>query len=117
MGHGDYILFADAHFPSYGFGSKVIRADALRIDDLLKGVMPLFELDSYVEHPVLMMAHVEGDHLDDNYVAICEMITGRKAWYLERFTFYEDAKRAFAIIQTGETRQYGNIILQKGVIF
>ena len=116
MGHGDYILFADAHFPACALGPKVIRADGLRIDDLLRSVMPLFELDSYVENPVLMMAPVEGDHLDDEYVAICEAITGRKAGYLERFAFYEYAKKAFAIVQTGETRQYGNIILQKGVI-
>ena len=54
--------------------------------------------------------------MDAEYVAICERITGRKAEYLERFAFYEYAKNAFAIVQTGETRQYGNIILQKGVI-
>ena len=78
MGHGDYIVFADAHFPAYSLGPKVIRADGLRIDDLLRGVMPLFKLDHYVENPVLMMAPVEGDHLDDEYVAICEGILGRK---------------------------------------
>ena len=116
MGHGDYILFADAHFPAYGLGPQVLRRDGIRIDDLLKGVMPLFELDSYVEHPVLMMSPVEGDHLDAEYVAICEEITGKKSGYLERFAFYEHAKKAFAVVQTGETRQYGNIILQKGVI-
>ena len=116
MGHGDCIVFADAHFPAHSLGPKVIRADGLRIDDLLRGVVPLFPLDTYVEHPVLMMAPVEGDHLDMAYVAICQEITGCEAGYLERFAFYEHAKKAFAIVQTGETRQYGNIILQKGVI-
>ena len=63
-----------------------------------------------------MMAPVEGDHLDAEYVASCEAITRQTAGYLERIAFYEYAKKAFAIVQTGETRQYGNIILQKGVI-
>ncbi|MBR0459610.1 MAG: L-fucose mutarotase [Victivallales bacterium] len=116
MGHGDYIVLADAHFPAHSLGPQVIRADGLKIDDLLRGIIPLFELDSYVESPVTMMAPVPGDHLDDEYVAICEHITGKKAGYLERFAFYEHARKAFAIVQTGETRQYGNIILQKGVI-
>ncbi len=116
MGHGDYIVFADAHFPAMSLGPKVIRADGLKIDSLLEGLIPLFPLDTYVEHPVLMMSPVEGDHLDDEYVAICESITGHKACYLERFEFYAHAKKAFAIVQTGETRQYGNIILQKGVV-
>lgn len=116
MGHGDYIVFADAHFPAMSLGPKVIRADGLKIDDLLKGVVPLFPLDTYVKSPVLMMAPVEGDHLDAEYVAACEAITGQRAGYLERFAFYEYAKKAFAIVQTGETRQYGNIILQKGVV-
>ena len=116
MGHGDCIVFADAHFPAMSLGPRVIRADGLKIDDLLKGVVPLFPLDTYVEHPVTMMAPVEGDHLDAEYVAICEAITGQKAGYLERFAFYDCAKKAFAIVQTGETRQYGNIILQKGVV-
>ena len=116
MGHGDYIVLADAHFPAHSLGPKVIRADGLKIDDLLRGIIPLFELDAYVESPVTMMAPVPGDHLDDEYVAICETITGKKAGYLERFAFYEHARKAFAIVQTGETRQYGNIILQKGVI-
>ena len=66
--------------------------------------------------PVLMMAPVEGDHLNEEYVAICESITGEKAGYLEGFAFYEYVKKAFAIVQTGETRHYGNFILQKGVI-
>ena len=116
MGHGDYIVFADAHFPAYSLGPKVIRADSLKIDDLLHGVMPLFELDSYVDYPVLMMAPVEDDRLDEAYVKACKSITGHNARFIERFSFYEIAKKAFAIVQTGETRQYGNIILQKGVI-
>ena len=64
MGHGDEIILADAHFPGNTYNSKVIRADGLLIPDLLEAILPLFELDSYVEHPLVMMAAVEGDNLD-----------------------------------------------------
>ena len=116
MGHGDFIVFSDAHFPSGSLGPKVIRADGLPIDALLRGVMPLFELDSYVPDPVVMMQAVPGDTLDMEYVSLCQSIVGKEVAFIERFAFYERAKKAYAIVHTGETRKYGNIILQKGVI-
>lgn len=60
MGHGDEIIFSDAHFPAHSMGPQVIRADGLRVSDLLQAIIPLFELDSYAP-PVVMMAAVEGD--------------------------------------------------------
>ncbi len=116
MGHGDYIVLADAQFPSASLGPRLLRADGIPIDALLRAIMPLFELDSYVPQPVSMMAPVPGDSLDDAYVRLCREITGAEIGFLERFAFYEHAKKAFAIVQTGELRAYGNIILQKGVI-
>ena len=64
MGHGDELVLADAHFPGESTGKRVIRADGLRIASLLEAIMPLFELDSYVPHPVIMMEPVPGDYLD-----------------------------------------------------
>lgn len=63
MGHGDEIIFSDAHFPAHSMGPQVIRADGLRVSDLLQAIIPLFELDSYAP-PLVMMAAVEGDALD-----------------------------------------------------
>lgn len=63
MGHGDEIIFSDAHFPAHSMGPQVIRADGLRVSDLLQAIIPLFELDSYAP-PVVMMTAVEGDALD-----------------------------------------------------
>ena len=116
MGHGDTIVFSDAHFPSHTLGPQVLRMDGIAIPDLLKAVMPVWELDSYVEHPFRMMQAVPGDTLDMDYVRLCSSIVGRAPGHVERFAFYEEAKKAYAIIHTGETRKYGNIILQKGVI-
>ena len=64
MGHGDEIVLADAHFPGETMGRRVVRADGLRIADLLDAILPLFELDAYVDDPLVMMAPVEGDTLD-----------------------------------------------------
>lgn len=119
MGHGDEIVFSDAHFPAHYFGKDaayVLRADGLKADELLKGVAPLFELDSYAT-PVVMMEAVPGDTLDP---AVEEAYRAALAYsgkieQMERYAFYERAKKAYAIVLTGETRKYGNIILKKGV--
>lgn len=121
MGHGDEIVLADAHFPGNTFNTKVIRADGIRIPDLLEAVLPLFELDSYVPNPLIMMEAVEGDQLDpkveESYLNRVQytnpLITTVER--IERFAFYERAKSAFAVVMTGETAKYGNIILKKGV--
>ena len=121
MGHGDEIVLADAHFPGESLGVPVVRADGLRIPPLLDAILPLFELDSYVEAPVLMMAAVPGDRLDPAVEAAYRAAIDRHAPQtpaivrVERFAFYERAKRAFAIVMTGETVKYGNVILKKGV--
>ena len=64
MGHGDEIVLADAHFPGETYAKRILRADGLRIRDLLDAILPLFILDSYVESPLIMMAAVSGDQLD-----------------------------------------------------
>lgn len=121
MGHGDEIVFADAHFPGETYAKHILRADGLRIPDLLNAVLPLFVLDSYVESPLIMMAAVSGDQLDP-IVETSYRKAVDKHWLntppiqqIERFAFYERAKQAFAILMTGETAKYGNIILKKGV--
>lgn len=121
MGHGDEIVLADAHFPGESVNARVLRADGLRIAPLLDAILPLFVLDPYVPDPILMMAAVAGDTLDSNLLssyraAIERHVTNApKTAYLERFAFYERTKTAFAVVMTGETGKYGNIILKKGV--
>jgi L-fucose mutarotase len=121
MGHGDEIVLADAHFPGETFGRRVLRADGVRIPELLDGILPLFALDSYVESPLIMMAAVPGDALDPAVEASYRAVVD-KHWpdtppiqRIERFAFYERTKEAFAVLMTGETAKYGNIILKKGV--
>ncbi|MBV7387768.1 L-fucose mutarotase [Pasteurellaceae bacterium TAE3-ERU1] len=120
MGHGDEIVLSDAHFPmSIGTG-YIIRADGLDISTLLNAITPLFEYDSYSDAPLIMMQAVPGDSLDpmveQRYKEAIEChIQCPTIERLERFTFYERAKNAYAIVYTGELSKYGNIILKKGV--
>jgi L-fucose mutarotase len=102
--------------------SRVVRADGIRIPELLDGILRLINLDSYVPCPVAMMAPVPGDSLDERVEQSYRAVIDRY-WpetpaieRVERFAFYERAKKAFAVLMTGETVKYGNIILKKGVI-
>jgi len=122
MGHGDEIVLADAFFPGDSVNTKVIRADGIRIPALLDGILALMNLDAYVPHPLAMMAPVPGDALDESVERSYRAVIDAR-WpdtppveRIERFAFYERAKRAFAVLMTGETVKYGNIILKKGVI-
>lgn len=121
MGHGDEIVLADAHFPGETCNRRVLRADGLPVDALLGAIIPLFELDTYVDEPLIMMAAVDGDSLDpsveERYRRAIDAhlpappVIGR----IGRFDFYKRAQAAFAVVMTGELAKYGNIILKKGV--
>jgi len=121
MGHGDEIVLADAHFPGESCNDRVLRADGLGITDLLDGVLPLFELDGYVDSPLVMMDAVPGDQLDPAVEAAYRTAVDKHypdappIARIDRFAFYERTQGAFAVVMTGETAKYGNILLKKGV--
>ena len=121
MGHGDEIVFSDAHFPAHSLGPQVLRADGLKVAELLDALLPLFELDAYVDSPLIMMAPVPGDELDPAVEQAYRAAVDRHApatppiARIDRFAFYERTKSAYAIVLTGETAKYGNILLKKGV--
>ena len=120
MGHGDEIILADAHFPAHSFNDQVLRADGLKITTLLDAILPLFELDSY-DAPLIMMQAVEGDLLDPaveaSYRAEIEKHApdAPEVIRIGRFEFYDRAEKAAAVVMTGETAKYGNLVLKKGV--
>jgi L-fucose mutarotase len=120
MGHGDEIILADAHFPGHSMGPQVLRADGVPVATLLDGILPLFELDSYAT-PLVMMEVVSGDTLDPNVEEDYMQVVRNYApdapapERIERHAFYARARQAFAIVLTGETRKYGNLLLKKGV--
>ena len=125
MGHSDTIVIADGNFPSETIGKDaiVIRADGHGVPELLEAILKVFPLDTYVESPVSLMQVMPGDDAEtpiwDVYKKIVSTADGRgdKVFAeVERFEFYEKAKKAYAVVATGDTAIYANVILQKGVV-
>jgi L-fucose mutarotase len=121
MGHGDEIVIADGNFPSASIASRLVRSDGNMVPQLLDSILKFFPLDPYVKLPVALMAVVPGDTYKptiwDTYrdvIARHEKFSDFE--YVERFAFYERAKKAFAVVATSETALYANIILKKGVV-
>ncbi len=122
MGHGDEIVLADGNFPSEAIGQRVVRLDAHAGTDVLKAIMSVFPIDTYSDPNAFLMEVVPGDNVEtpiwDEYSHIMKESEGEtvRIGHIERFAFYERAKKAYAVIATGETTLYANLILKKGVI-
>lgn len=125
MGHSDRIIIADGNFPAQSMGKNaiVIRMDGHGACELLDAILQVFPLDTYVEKPVNLMQVVPGDNVEtpiwgeyEKIVAAHDERGGSVIGQIERFAFYEEAKKAYAIIATGESALYANVMLQKGVV-
>lgn len=120
MGHGDEIVLADANFPSASMAQRLVRADGIEIPKLLSGILELFPLDQYDSRNFILMEKCEGDEADVSVWSEYKNILNKyspetQMSFMERFDYYERAKNAYAVVATGERRQYANIILKKGV--
>ncbi len=122
MGHGDEMVIADGNFPAASHAQRLIRCDGLGAPQLLDAILQLFPLDTFVKQPVALMAVVPGDHYNpDIWPAYKKIIQKHKPRFgdfelMERFAFYERAKKAYAIVATGEMARYANLILKKGLL-
>jgi L-fucose mutarotase len=122
MGHGDELVIADGNFPAVSIAQRLVRSDGNMVPELLEAVLKFFPLDPYVDCPVALMQVVPGDPYKptiwETYKKIIQKFPNKnnKIENIERFAFYERAKRAFAVVATSETALYANIILKKGVV-
>lgn len=125
MGHSDEIVIADGNFPSASMAQRLVRLDGHGVPEVLNAILELFPLDSYVEAPVALMQVGQNDQVPTIWETYRQIIADREGvlWGkeiaiepIERFSFYERAKKAYAIIATGETALYANILLKKGVV-
>ena len=129
MGHADEIVIADGNFPSASIAAQTVSGQLIRLDGhgvppVLEAILKVFPLDPYVEQPVGLMQLVPGDTVEtpiwDEYRAIINASDESAKFddfeYIERFAFYERAKKAYAVIATSEAALYANIILKKGCV-
>ncbi len=121
MGHGDELIIGDGNFPAEAQGVPVVHLDGHGVPEILDAILELMPLDSYVPSPTAIMEVVPGDPIVpviwDEYRAIlkkhgCEI----EPEHIERFAFYDRAKKAFCIVASSEAAQYANIILKKGIV-
>jgi L-fucose mutarotase len=127
MGHGDDLIIADTNFPSDSVARQTITGKLLRIDCVTAGraakaILSVMPLDSFVDHPALRMEIVgqpnEVPPVQAEVQKEIDVAEGR-SWpmgSIERFAFYDLARKAYCVIQTGERRFYGCFVLKKGVI-
>ncbi len=120
MGHGDEIVFSDGNFPGESIGNIVLRADACGVPELMSAVLELLPLDEY-DNNVYLMDKTEKDKdlevpIWNEYREIASKHTDKEPVFLERFEFYERARKAYAVVVTGESAIYANVILKKGVV-
>lgn len=127
MGHGDDLIIADMNFPSDSVARETVLGTLLRLENVtaaraVRAVLSLLPLDSFVEHPALRMEIVgEPDEIPPVQAEVqaeIDAVEGRPMpmGSIERFAFYERAKKSYAVIQTGERRFYGCFVLKKGVL-
>lgn len=122
MGHGDELVIADGNFPAASVAQRLVRADGLGGSLLLDAILQIFPLDRYVEKPVALMAVVPGDPYkpviwEEYRQVVLKYEPGFKDFeFVERFAFYERARKAYAVLASSEMALYANIILKKGVI-
>ena len=121
MGHGDEIAIVDANYPADAAGPALVRLDGVSATDILEAVLTLMPLDDFVDEAAIVM-QVVGDAsarppVVDEFDAIVKKHEPKMGVSsLERFAFYDRVKTGYAIVQSGERRLYGNILLKKGII-
>lgn len=128
MGHSDVIVLGDGNFPGKRFaiegGAKFLRADGHGVPELMDAILEMIPMDAYVETPITLMDKMECDKaleipIWEEYINIAKKHDSRGSsvvGFIDRFEFYERAKSAYCIVQTGEEAIYANVMIQKGVI-
>ena len=123
MGHGDELVIGDGNFPAASCAQRLVRLDGHGVCEILDAILRVFPLDTYVEHPVQLMEVMPGDPVETpiwaEYAETVKKYEKRGTTAIgtiERFAFYEEARKAYAVIATGETALYANVMLQKGVV-
>ena len=115
MGHSDAVVIADAHFPAWALGERVVDLPATTTPEVLAAIRTVIPLD---DAPGLdLMESADGEVLDVQRELMDAAGTAPETTqFVDRFAYYDIAEAAYLILRTGETRKYGNALLRKGVV-
>lgn len=122
MGHGDELVIADGNFPAASHAQRLVRCDGHAVPPVLDAILQLLPLDNFVKQPVVLMAVVPGDNYTPDIWPVYKKIVQKHDRNVsdfetvERHAFYERARKAYAIVATGELARYANVILKKGLL-
>lgn len=123
MGHGDELVLADGNFPGTSIGKRCVRCDGHGCAQVMRAIVQLFPLDDFVKAPMAVMQVPEGMFPGDkapiwaDFRAAADLdMPSAEFEMMEHDAFMERARNAYAVVQTGETALYGNIIIRKGVV-
>jgi L-fucose mutarotase len=122
MGHGDDLAIVDAHFPAVSMAQRIVRLDGVDAPAALEACLRLIPLDTFVDDPALRMEVLgnpdEIPEVQREFQTVIDQEEGKHVPLarIERYAFYERAKKAYAILSTGESRPYGCILIKKGVV-
>ena len=122
MGHGDELVLGDGNFPADSNAQRIVRADGLDLLTVLDAVLKFLPIDTFSEEVAMVMQPVDKNAPEPpiwkEFRRLLQLHEGRKVELtrVERFAFYERARKAYAIVATSETALYANLILKKGVV-
>lgn len=122
MGHGDEIVLADGNFPRLAHPDRVVRCDGHGIPEIMDAILQFMPLDPYVEHPTVFMAVLPDDPYKPDIwpqyreIGLKYEKDGLREETINKFDFYDRAKKAYAVVTTSEMALYANVILKKGVV-
>lgn len=122
MGHGDELVIGDGNFPAASMAKNLVTVPGIAAPEMLDAILSVLPLDQYDSNNFVLMQVCDGDPIGEpviwkEYTRILnEYEDNATVSYMERFAYYERAKKAYAIVATGEWAQYANIILKKGCV-
>ncbi len=120
MGHGDELVIGDGNFPAASVAQRLVRLDGHGVPEILDAVLRLMPLDTYVEAPVALMDNGDEANRPEIWAKYAEIVRANESdkqfQLVERFDFYDRARKAYCVVASGETAIYANIILKKGVV-
>ena len=124
MGHGNEIVIGDGNFPAADYAQRLVRCDGHGVPEIMEAILKLMPLDTYVDAPLMIMQLTPADRQKGDpeiwktYKEIAAKYEPDNCNFqqIERFEFYERAKKAYCVVATGEKAVYANIILKKGVV-